>query len=134
MGVLDQLVGVAVARDDDHVVTAVAALGGQRGDDVVGLEADLFEHRDLEALDHPAHQAHLLAQDVGRLGPPRLVGGDHVVSEGGFGPVEGHRDVVGVVVLQQVDQHRREAEHGVGHLARGRRHVRREGEECPVGQ
>ena len=50
------------------------------------------------------------------------------------GQVEGEHHPVGPVVPHQVEQHRREAEHGVGDLPRGRRHVRREGEERPVRQ
>ena len=38
VGVLDQLVGVAVAGDDDDRVLAVPGLGGQGGQHVVGLE------------------------------------------------------------------------------------------------
>ena len=64
----------------------------------------------------------------------RLVVGDHLVAEGRLGPVEGGDQLVGVVVLEQVDEHRREAVHGVGHLPRRRGHVGREGEEGPVGQ
>ena len=44
--VLDELVGVAVAGDDEDVVARVAALGGERGEDVVGLEAGRLEDRD----------------------------------------------------------------------------------------
>ena len=39
VGVLDQLVRVAVTGHDDHRVPAVAGLGGQRGQHVVGLES-----------------------------------------------------------------------------------------------
>ena len=92
MRVLDQLVRVAVAGDDDDVVAPVARLGGQGGDDVVGLEAGQLEDRDVQRLDDLADQPHLLAQDVGRLGPARLVVVDHLVAEGRLGPVEGHRD------------------------------------------
>ena len=52
----------------------------------------------------------------------------------GSGRSKATDDVVGLVVAQQVDQHRREAEHRVGDLARRRRHVGRQGEERPVGQ
>ena len=91
-------------------------------------------HRDLQGLDDLADQAHLLAQDVGRLRPTRLVVVDHLVAEGGLGPVEGDRDVVGVVVLDQVDEHRREPEHGVGDLPGRGGHVGGQGEEGPVGE
>ena len=102
--VLDELVAVAVAGDDDDVVARVAALRGERGDDVVGLDAGHLEDRDAERLDHLADQAHLLAQDVGRGVAVGLVGGDALVAERRLGPVEGHRDAVGLVVAHQVDR------------------------------
>ena len=58
------------------VVAGVAGLGGEGGDDVVGLEAGAVEDRDLERLDDLAHEAHLLAEDVGRRGAVGLVVGD----------------------------------------------------------
>ena len=75
MGVLDELVGVAVAGDDDDVVAPVAALGGEGGDDVVGLVPGRLEHGDAEGVEHLAHEPELLAEDVGRLLPLGLVGG-----------------------------------------------------------
>ena len=89
-GILDQLVGVAVAGDDDDVAAGVAALGGEGGDDVVGLEAHLLDRGEPERVDDLADQAHLLAEDVGRLGAVGLVGLDLLVPERGLGPVEGH--------------------------------------------
>ena len=52
MGVLDELVAVTVAGDDRDVVAVVAALGGERGDDVVGLVAGLVEDRYRQHLQH----------------------------------------------------------------------------------
>ena len=132
--VLDQLVAVAVAGDDDHVATVVAGPGGQRGDDVVGLDPGLLEGGDLEGVDDLADQTHLLAQDVGRRAAVGLVGLDPLVAERRLRPVEGHRQPVVGVVAQQVDEHRREPEHRVGDLPGGGGHVGRQGEERAVGQ
>ncbi len=132
--VLDQLVHVAVAGDDDDVVTPVAGLGGQRGDDVVGLEPGLVDHGDAERRQDLAHQAHLLAEDVGGLGPAGLVVDDPLVAERGLGPVEGHGHPVGGVVAQHVDEHRREAVDGVGDLSGCGGQVGGQGEEGAVGQ
>ena len=134
MRVLDELVRVPVARDDDDVVATGLRLLRQRGDDVVRFEACEVHGHDPEGIDHLAHQPHLLAQDVGCLVPIALVGGDGVVSERPLGPVERGDDRVRLVVLHEVDQHRREAEDGVRHLATGRRHVRGQGEEGPIRQ
>ncbi len=132
--VLDQLVGVPVARHDDDVVAPIAGLGGEGGDDIVGLVAGGFHDRHVHGLHHLADQTQLLAQDVGGLGPPRLVVAHHLVAERGLGTVERHRDAVRLVVLEQVDEHGREAVDGVGDLPRRGGHVRRQGEEGPVGQ
>jgi hypothetical protein len=130
--VLDELVAVTVAGDDDGLDAFVAGARGERGDDVVGFVAGQLDHRHRQRGEHLANQPHLLAQDVGRRGAVRLVGVDRLVAERRLGPVERDGDVVGLVVAQQVDEHRREAEHGVGHLARRRRHVGRQREERPV--
>ncbi len=134
VGILDQLVRVAVTRHDDHVLVAVARLGGQRGDDVVGLEAGDLQDRDVEGRHHLAHEPHLLAEDVGSLLPTGLVVVEELVAERRLGTVEGDGDAVGTMVLEQVDQHRGEPEDGVRDLPGCGRHVRRQGEEGAVGE
>ena len=134
VGVLDELVDVPVAGDDDHVEPRVPALGGEGGDDVVGLVAGQLEDADAQRLDHLAHQADLLAQDVGRLGPAGLVGGDPLVAERRLGPVERDRHAPVAVVAHEVDEHRGEPEHRVGDLARCGGQVGRQGEERAVGE
>ena len=130
--ILDELVGVAVAGDDDDLVALVPRTRGQGGDHVVGLVAGHVDDRDAQGLDDLADQAHLLAQDVGRLGSARLVVGEDLVPERRLGPVEGGGNGVGPVVLQQVDEHRREPEHGVGDLSRRGRHVGGQREEGTI--
>ena len=49
-------------------------------------------------LDDLAHEAHLLAEDVGRRAAVGLVVGDGFVAEGRLGPVERDADAVGLVV------------------------------------
>ena len=132
--VLHQLVGVAVAGHDDHFVAPVAARGGQGGDHVVGLEAGRVRRGHGQRVEQLAHQAHLLAQDVGGRVAGSLVGGDLGVPESGLGPVEGDDDLVGLVVAPQVDEHRGESEHRVGDLPRGGGHVGGQREEGAVGE
>jgi len=134
VGVLDELVGVAVAGEDEDVVTGLATLGRQGGEDVVGLEAWGLEDRDLQRLEDLADEPHLLAEDVRRRIAGALVGVELLVPEGGLRQVEGHADGVGLPVLQDVHEHRREAEHRVGDLPRRRGEVGGEGEERAVGE
>ena len=132
--VLHQLIGVAVAGDDDHVVTAGDGLVGGRGDEVVGLPAGQLARGDAEGGQHLTHQAHLLAQRIGRRVAVGLVRGVGLVAEGRLGTVEGDEHRVRSLLLQHVDEHRREPEHGVGQLSAGRRHVLGQGEEGAVCQ
>ena len=134
MGILHQLIGVPVAGHHDHVLTLVAGLGGQCGNHVVGLNADVFHRGDLEGVHQLADQSHLLAEGVRGLAAIGLVAGDPLVAEGGLGAIEGHCHPVGAVVAQQRQQHHGEAVHRVGYLAAGGGHVLGQGEEGPIGQ
>ncbi len=124
MGVLHQLVGIAVAGHHDHVVALRRRPRGQGGQDVVGLIAGGLDDRDAHGLDQLAHEAHLLAQYVGGRRTGRFIALYQLVAERRLGPVEGHGQVIGLVVLDQVHEHRGEAVNGVGHLPRGRGQVR----------
>ncbi len=132
--VLDELVRVPVAGDDDDVETEVTAAGGERRDEVVGLVASEVHDLDAEGVDDLTHQPHLLPQDVGGCLALGLVLGHRDVAERRLWTVEQHDDTVGPLVAEQVDEHRREAEDCVRHLTRRRRHVRGQGEERPVRQ
>src|SRR3546814_6076435 len=64
----------------------------------------------------------------------RSVGGDALVAERRLRPVERHRDRLRRVVAQEVHEHRREPEDGVGDLPRRGGEVGREREEGAVGE
>ena len=132
---VDQLQGVAVAGGDQHVHALLDRLHGERGDDVVGLVVLGGDDRDVQRRQHLLDQADLAAE-VGRaLGPVGLVLGEDLAAEGLAADVEGDREVRGLLVAQDVDQHRREAVDGVRRLARRRGEVLdRQREEGPVGQ
>ncbi len=134
MRIFNELVGVAVARHDDHVVAGGGRLGRQRREDVVGLEARRFDYWDLHRVDELANEAHLLAQDIGSLRSGGFVARDHLVAEGGLRPVEGHDQLVRVVFLDEVHEHGREAVDRVGHLPRGRGHRGREGKKSAISK
>ena len=116
----------------EDVVALVARLRRERGDDVVRLEARRLDDRDAQRLDDLAHETHLLAEDVGRRVPVGLVVGDRFVAERRLGPVERNADAVGLVVADEVQQHRREPEHRVGHLPGSEGDVGRQREERSV--
>ena len=97
MRVGDELVAVAVAGDDDDVVAARrrarSTAAAIRSSASHPGELDLL---DPERVEHLAHEAHLLAQDVGRRVAVGLVLGVGVVAERGLGAVEGDEHAVGL--------------------------------------
>ena len=112
--VTDQLQRVAVTRHHQHPVALVLGLRRQRGDHVVRLEAGLGQHRDAERAEDLLGDVDLTAELVGRGRPSRLVLGVLLEPERLPGHVERGRDVGGLLVAQQVDQHRSEPVHRVG--------------------
>ncbi|MGX1370781.1 hypothetical protein RKD19_006140 [Streptomyces canus] len=135
-GVLgDQLEGVAVPGDDQHVEALGLGLGGERGDDVVGLEAVDGEARDVHRVEELADQLDLALELVRGLGTVGLVLRELLGAPGLAGHVEGHREVGGGLVAQGVGQHRREAVDRVRRLARrGGEVLRGQREERAIGQ
>ena len=133
-GIADELVAVAVPRDDDDLVAQLFALPGDRADDVVGLEPDEVDRRHIERLQHLTDESHLLAEDVRRRLTLRLVLRVRKVAERRLRPIERNQHAVWLVLLHQVDEHRGESEHCVGDLAAGGGHVRRQCEERSIGE
>ena len=109
-----------------------AGLHGERADRVVGLVARHPDHRDVQDIEHLLDQSELRAEVGGGLRPAGLVVGVHLEPHGGGAHVEGHRQQVGMLVAEQLDQHRREAVDRVRDGARAGRQRLRQGEERPV--
>ena len=131
----DQLVRVAVARDDDHVDPVGCRVRGERGDHVVGLDAGHLQLPDLECLEHLVDQGELGGEQVGGLLAAGLVLRVELVAErAAAGGVEDDREVVGLLVGAHLREHRCEAVDRVRDGARLRREVGGQGEERAVGQ
>ena len=131
----DQLEGVAVAGEDQHVEVVGEGLGDQGGDDVVGLVAVLAQVLDLEGVEDLVDERQLAGELVGGLVALGLVLGVLLEAERLPRLVEGDADVGRLLVAQHVDEHRGEPEDRVGVLTRrGREVLDREGEEGTVGQ
>ena len=103
---------------------------GERADDVVGFVAWVAEHGDVEGFGD--------AEDVGNTGREVLRHGIaiglvlwiHDVAFGGFWRVEGHGDVRGLLLLQDIQKGRRVAEDRGG-IKAGAGHARC-ADECEV--
>jgi hypothetical protein len=114
--VADHLDGVAVAGDDEDVETLLCALAGERGQDVVGFVVLLRHRRDAHRLERLFEQRDLADELDGGLAAGALVLGVFAGAEGEPGDIERHREVGGLLGLQQVDEHGDEAVDGVGVL------------------
>jgi hypothetical protein len=115
-----QLGEVLVSGDDHHLPALLPRPTGQGGDDVVGLEARLLHHRDVEGPGHLAHQRELGPEVLGGLGPVGLVVGVEVVAKALSAGVQHHRRVGGPVLPERLEEHGGEAQDRVGgHAPRG---------------
>ena len=132
--ILNELVAIAVAGDDDDVVPRAADALDHGGDDVVCLPTGRFERRDAKCCEHLTDEAHLLAKDVGGGFSLCFVGRVREMAERGLWPVEGNHHRLRLVVLDEVDEHRCEAVHRVGDLPRCGSHVGRQREKRPIRQ
>ncbi len=113
----DELHQVLVGRHDGGGRTALAGLPHIGGDQIVGLEAHLFQAGQVEGAHRLADQRELRDQIVRGRRPVRLVFRIDLVAEGDFRLVEDDRQMRRPVVLghlaQQLPQHVAEAEHGI---------------------
>ena len=132
VGITNQLITVAVAGDDDNVVPRSVATTCQRCDDVVALEALHVEHRHPEGAEQLPDDSHLLPQDLGRRLALRFVFGNGDMAERGFGTVKDDHQSIGLLILQEVHEHRGETNDRIRHLTGGRCHVARKSKKCTI--
>lgn len=102
----EDLVEVLIATDGVKRQVGPGQTGGQRGDDVVGLKAGHAQDRDSDGLDDTDDAIHLHRQVFGRELTLGLVFGVNLHAEDrAIVDVQGHGEVVGAPVAQQVQQH-----------------------------
>ena len=129
----DELEGIAVGRDDACPDRGLVRPGGERGDHVVGFPALELEVAVAEGLDDRPEERELLPEEIRHRPAVLLVLGRELRPV--HGPrVPRHRDPLGPVVGEQLEQHVREPEQRAGGEAFARRQLLRQGEERPVGE
>ena len=116
VGQRHQLEGVPIAGDDRHLQSLLVGLGGQRGQHVVRLETGSLHRVHTDGVQDLPQEPQLLPEDLRWGGAIGLVALESLVAEGSPRQVERHGDAVRLAISQEVDQHRGEAVHGVGHL------------------
>ena len=129
----DKLEGVGVAGDDEGLHSLLAGLPGQGAQHVVGFVALHLEDGEVEGADDLLDAVHLDGHLLGGFDPVGFVGFILVVAET-LAHVEGHGDVVGLLVPQDVEEHGGEAVDGIGQLPLGGGQFVWEGVEGAVGQ
>jgi len=117
---VDQLQEILVLGDDHRSDARGGGVLGERADDVVRFVALQLHHRDAHGLDDLAHPGQLRAQIVGHRRAVRLVLLVLLVSDRLSAGVEHHRDVVGMLLVEEFAQHGGEAVGCVRRNARGR--------------
>ena len=125
----DELVHVAVARDEQHIVAGVLAATGERAQDVVALPALELDHRHVHLAQQLLHHGELLVEDGVHGRPLGLVLRQHLHAHARLALVERADDATRAELLDQLHEHRDEAEDGVGRPAVGRGHRGRDGVE-----
>ena len=128
----DELEEVAVGGDDRRLDPLLGRPDGERADRVVGFVIGDQEHPDPQGLDDLLDQPELRPEVLRRLPASGLVVGVHRQPGGRLAHVEGHGDQIGSLLREELDEHRREAVHGVRDLTRGGGERARQGEERPV--
>ena len=112
----DELQHIEVTGDDDHVESGRLGFLRQRADDVVGLEGRYLHDGDAECLDDLTRPRELGTQLVRGTLPLRLVFRELLVAERRTRRVECCDGIRRSGVVERLEQHRREAVGGVGHL------------------
>ncbi len=128
--VVHELQRVLVSGDEQDARTLGGGLLGERAEDVVALPALGLDDRHIERREERLDHRELRLEVRVRGRPLDLVRGECLGAESGLAAVERHDHTVGPQVGDQLDEHRHEAEHGVGGPAvrrghRGRKPVER---------
>ena len=132
--VIDELHGVPVPRDEQGLEPLSGRPGGQGGENVIGLVVLLGQMNDVEGVEDLLDEIDLAGEFRRSGGSSRLVLGVLSSSEGTTGKVPRHRDVRGLLITQQVDEHGDKTVHRIGVLARrGDEVLHRQGIESPEG-
>ena len=114
-----ELKHVLVAGHDNGGEPLVRRLSRQRADDVVRFIAGESDHRNAKRFAHTQDVRDLPDQILRHRFPRRLVAFIHLVAHSGALDVQGHTDVIRLLLLDELAQHRGEAENCVGRQTLG---------------
>ena len=127
-----QLVHVAVAGEEQHLVAGGLAAVGQGAQDVVSLPALELADGHVKGAEKLLHHGELLVQGRVHGRALRLVLGQHLHTDARLAAVEGADDAVGAEGVHELDEHVEEAEERVGGASVRRAHGLADGVERAV--
>ena len=105
-----------------------------RGDQVVAFKTCGIDSRNSHCGKNFFNDVHLLIQDV-RLGLAlRFVFRCGHMTEGWFLTIKDNNNTIGLLLLQQTEQHCAETVNRIRHLTASRSHIGGQGKECAVSQ
>ena len=111
---VDELEGVLIAGDDHRIAPLLPVHPRHGAQKVVRLPALQLVPPDVHGVQHLLQHRHLDGQLLRHPLALGLVPGKGFVPEGGGAHVEGHRQPLGLFLVQQLEQDIEEAEDGVG--------------------
>src|SRR5437667_10114293 len=115
---------VLVARDDDDLVDVQRErLVDQRGQDVVGLVPRHLDHRRSQRREQPPHERELANEVFGHRRAGGLVVREEMIPEGRPRRIPGDPEVLGLLLADELPQHRGQDQHGVARYTLGRREI-----------
>ena len=112
-----ELEHVEIAGEDDDVESRGFCLLRQRADDIIGFECRDLDDRNAERFHDLTRPRKLGAELLRRARPLRFVFGELLVPEGRSRGIECGDGIRRGCVVECLEEHRREAIRGVGHLA-----------------
>ena len=127
-----QLVHVAVAGEEQHLVAGGLAAAGQGAQDVVSLPALELADGHVEGAQELLHHGELLVKRGVHGRALGLVLGQHLHADARLAAVEGADDAVGPEGVDELDEHVEEAEERVGGAPVRRAHGLADGVESAV--
>ena len=105
-----------------------------RGDQVVAFEPRCIYGRNSHRAKNFLDDVHLLIQDVGLGFALRFIFGCGHMPKGWFLAIEDNNNAIGLLLLQQTEQHCAETVNRIRHLTTGCSHIGGQGKECAVSQ
>ncbi len=127
----DQLPAVFVGSDQKTFAPQLVGSMGDGGQNVVGFVRRQLERRDAHCREHPLDGGELRPEVERHLAPLPLILGEQHMPKCRLGPIEGHEQIVGLLLVEQEQQIARKAIHRrhrlaarAGHLRNGMKHLK----------